>query len=110
MPIRGDRRGARGVVRLRCVQWPYFLRIVLQICVTAVICDLLIGCSAKDSYSFPAQDVLDTIRNADLGPRSPSVDRQSGTANRASRPLLVPGYDADGGGARRKSGEDHSDT
>jgi len=86
------------------------LRIVLQICVTAVICDLLIGCSAKDSYSFPAQDVLDTIRNADLGPRSPSVDRQSGTANRASRPLLVPGYDADGGGARRKSGEDHSDT
>jgi general secretion pathway protein D len=87
---------------LRCVQWLYILRIVLQICVAAVICDPLIGCSYKDSYSFPAQDILDTIRNADLGARSPAVDRQSGNATQASRPFLVPGSDAEAasGGSR----------
>ena len=66
-----------------------------QVCLAAVICDSLVGCSAKDSYSFPAQDVLDTIRNADLSARSPGIDRQSGATNQAGRPLLVPGSDAE---------------
>jgi general secretion pathway protein D len=72
------------------------LRMVLQVCVAAVICDPLIGCSAKDGYSFPAQDVLDTIRNVDLSARSPNAgDSQSGASSQAGRPLLVPGADAE---------------
>ena len=66
-----------------------------RVCLAAVICDSLVGCSAKDSYSFPAQDVLDTIRDADLNARSPAAERQSGTTHQAGRPLLVPGSDAD---------------
>ncbi|HEY6256123.1 MAG TPA: type II secretion system secretin GspD [Xanthobacteraceae bacterium] len=70
-------------------------RILLQVCVAAAICDSLLGCAVKDNYSFPASDIVDTIRNADLGARSPAAERPSGTANQAARPLLVPGADAD---------------
>jgi general secretion pathway protein D len=72
-------------------------RVVLQVFVAAVICDSLLGCSAKDSYSFPGQDIVDTIRNADLSARSPSAAGQSGATAQASRPLLVPGSDAQAG-------------
>ncbi len=88
---------------MQCVQWLYKLRAVLRPCVAAVVCCPLIGCSAKDSYSFPSQDILDTIRNADLGARPHGVDRQSGTASAAGRPLLVPGSD-DASPAAREPG------
>jgi general secretion pathway protein D len=70
------------------------LRIVRQAVIAAVICESLLGCSAKDGYSFPAQDILDTIRNTDLGARAPAADRPTGPGQ-ASRPLIVPGSTAE---------------
>jgi general secretion pathway protein D len=75
---------------LRCVQWLYRLRIVRRVCIAAFVCESLLGCSAKDSYSFPAQDILDTIRNTDVSARAPEPDRPSGPGGQ-TRPLLVPG-------------------
>jgi general secretion pathway protein D len=75
---------------LRCVQCLHVLRVVRQALIAAAVCDSLLGCSAKDGYSFPAQDLLDTIRNTDLSARAPAPDRQDG-AGRPSRPLLVLG-------------------
>ena len=103
MPIRGE--GARGVARLRCVQWLYMSRVVLQVFLAPLISDSLVGCSAKDSYSFPAQDVLDTIRRADLSARSPGADRQSGATIQAGRPLLVPGSDAEAASSAPPAGD-----
>jgi general secretion pathway protein D len=72
------------------------LRFVLQACVAAVVGDLLVGCSAKDGLVFPSQDVVDSVRNADLSARFPGPgDRQSG-AGPSSGPLLAPGSDAVG--------------
>jgi len=76
----------------------YNSRILLGVCVAAAICNGLLGCSATDTYSFPAQDILDSIRNVDLSPRSPAADRQAGAAGPPARPLLVPGVDGGGGG------------
>ena len=61
-------------------------RILLRVCVAAAICNGLLGCSAKDTYSFPAQDILDSIRNVDLSPRSPAADRHAGAAGQPARP------------------------
>ena len=66
------------------------LRIVRQVLIAAALCDSLLGCAAKDGYPFPAQDILDGIRNTNLSARAPAPDRPDGTG-RPSRPLLVPG-------------------
>ena len=82
------------------VQWLlYNSRISLRVCVAAAICNALIGCSAKDTYSFPAHDILDGIRGADLGARAPAPADPQGSGPAAARPLLVPGADADPAGA-----------
>jgi general secretion pathway protein D len=70
------------------------LRVVRQALFAAVICECLLGCAAKDGYPFPAQDLLDTIRNTDLGARAPAPDRPGGPGQ-ASRPLIVPGATPD---------------
>ncbi len=80
-------------------------RVVLQVLLAPLISDSLVGCSAKDSYSFPAQDVLDTIRSADLSARSPGADRQSGATIQAGRPLLVPGSDAEAASSALPAGD-----
>jgi general secretion pathway protein D len=71
-------------------------RIFVRACIAAVICELLVGCSTKDGFILPSQDVIDSIRDADLRARNPGPDRQS-AGGRSSRPLLVPGSDVQPG-------------
>ena len=77
---------------MRWVQCLYVPRIVVRACVAAVICELSVGCSTKDGFVFPSQDVIDSIRGADLRARNPGPDRQS-AGGRSNRPMLVPGSD-----------------
>ena len=87
---------------MRWIHRLYMSRIMLQLCVAAVICDFLLGCSTKDAFVFPAADALDAIRNADLTAKAPNAAaNQSGAGTQASRPLLVPG----GGAIAGTSGE-----
>jgi general secretion pathway protein D len=67
------------------------LRLVRQALFAAIICESLAGCAAKDGFSFPAADILDTIRNTDLSARAPAPDRATGPPGQAGRPLIVPG-------------------
>jgi general secretion pathway protein D len=85
---------------LRWFQRLYMSRIVLQVCVAAVICDSLVGCSAKDAFVFPSQDVVDSVRNADLTARLPARDDRQTGAGQSSRPLLAPGSDVASPAAR----------
>ena len=75
---------------MRCVRWLYRVRIVRRACIAVFVCESLLGCSAKDGHSFPAQDILDTIRSTDLSAHAPGPDRPSGPGGQ-TRPLLVPG-------------------
>jgi len=92
VPATGIRLGRGGVAGLRCVRCVSKLsRIVWQALFAAVICESLAGCAAKDGFSFPAADILDTIRNTDLSARAPAPDRPTGQPGQAGRPLIVPG-------------------
>jgi general secretion pathway protein D len=83
---------------LRWIHWLHILRIVLQFCVAAAICDSLLGCSSKDAFVFPGADAIDAIRNTDLSARSPSAaGGQAGAGAQAARPMLVPGSGAAAG-------------
>jgi general secretion pathway protein D len=71
---------------------------VLQLCLAALICDSLLGCSSKDAFVLPGADAIDAIRNVDLSAKSPSAaGGQSGAGTQAGRPLLVPGSGASAG-------------
>jgi general secretion pathway protein D len=71
------------------------LRVVRQVLFAAAICESLAGCAAKDGFSFPAADILDSIRNTDLSARAPAPDRPAGPPGQAGRPLIVPGSATD---------------
>jgi hypothetical protein len=68
--------GAEGV-GLRWLQLLYVSPVVVRTCVAMVTGDVLVGCSTKDGFVFPAQDVIDSIRGADLRARNLGPDRQS---------------------------------
>jgi general secretion pathway protein D len=81
-------------------------RFILQACVAAVICDSLVGCSAKDGFVFPSADAIDPVRNADLTAKFPNAAaNQSGAGTQASRPLLVPGRGTTAGAAGEESAQ-----
>jgi len=81
---------------LRWVLWGHVWRIFVRACIAAVICVLGVGCSTKDGFILPSQDVIDPVRDADLRARNPGPDRQS-VGGRSSRPILVPGSDTQPG-------------
>jgi general secretion pathway protein D len=71
---------------------------LVAVCALAALSGLLPGCALEKMTNLGSRDeVGDSIRNADLSPRSEAND-QSGTTKTSrpsSRPLLFPGSDSD---------------